>query len=149
MFGLEAWSLWLLIGVLCIGAELIIPGLVIIFFGFGAILTSVFSLIPFINNIFWLQLLVFLACSILSLVILRKKFTNIFKGSIFCPNKESDSPVSAYAEVLEDISDKKEGRIKYNGTTWNAISTSDTIKAGERVKVVRQEGLTYIVEKVC
>ena len=35
------WSIWLLVGVLCIGLELIIPGLVIIFFGFGAVLFKV------------------------------------------------------------------------------------------------------------
>ena len=34
------WSIWLLVGVLCIGLELIIPGLVIIFFGFGAVFLS-------------------------------------------------------------------------------------------------------------
>ena len=51
------WSIWLLVGVLCIGLELIIPGLVIIFFGFGAVFTSVFSLIPFINLLLFLRVL--------------------------------------------------------------------------------------------
>ena len=37
------WSIWLLVGVICIGLELIIPGLVIIFFGFGAVFVSRFT----------------------------------------------------------------------------------------------------------
>ena len=57
------WSIWLLVGVLCIGLELIIPGLVIIFFGFGAVFTSVFSLIPFINQALWLQIIIFVIFS--------------------------------------------------------------------------------------
>ncbi len=144
----EPWSLWLLIGVLCIGAELIIPGLVVIFFGFGAILTSVISLLPFIHDIFWLQILIFLLCSIVSLIFLRKKFTPVFKGSIFSSEKETSLSASSYAEVVEALSDKKEGRIKYNGTTWSAISTSEEIDVGEQVKVLDREGLRYIVEKV-
>lgn len=142
---LEPWSMWLLIGILCIGAELLIPGLVVIFFGFGAILTALFSLLPLIQDRLWIQILIFLVFSILSIVFLRKKFTPIFKGSVFLPNKQADSEVDAYALVLESLSEKKEGRIKYKGTTWNAISVSGEIPEGARVKVVRQEGLTYIV----
>ncbi len=146
---LDPWSLWLLVGVLCIGAELIIPGLVIIFFGFGAILTALISLIPFVATTLWLQILIFVICSVLSLIILRRKFKPIFKGSVFMPEKSDAVPASAYAEVIEALSDKKEGRIKYNGTTWNAASTSGDIEVGERVKVLKKEGLTYIVEKAC
>ncbi len=145
----DPWLLWLLIGVVCIGAELLIPGLVIIFFGFGAILTALISLVPFVATTLWLQLIIFVVCSVLSLIILRRKFTPIFKGSVFMPEKGDAVPASSYAEVVEAMSEKKEGRIKYNGTTWNAASTSGEIEVGERVKVLKKEGLTYIVEKAC
>ena len=143
---MEAWSIWLLSGVICIGLELVVPGLVIIFFGLGAIRTAVFAFI--IPDAVWLQVLVFIICSILSLVFLRKKFTAIFKGSLFYPDKKSDNPASDFAEVIEPISENKEGRIKYGGTTWNAVSVSGEIETGSSVKIIKREGLTYLVEKI-
>ncbi|UTC68116.1 MULTISPECIES: NfeD family protein [unclassified Treponema] len=142
------WSIWLLAGVLCIGLELIIPGLVIIFFGFGAVFTSALTLIPFINEALWLQIIIFIICSVLSLVFLRKKFTPIFKGTVFYPDKKSDKYIEELADVVETVFHNKEGRIKYKGTTWSARSLSGEIPQGEVVRVLRREGLTYIVEKV-
>lgn len=52
-----------------------------------------------------------------------------------------------FADVLETVSETKEGRIKYKGTSWNAVSTSGTIEAGSRVRVLRREGIAYVVEK--
>ncbi|WP_252830180.1 NfeD family protein [Treponema denticola] len=37
--------------------------------------------------------------------------------------------------------------MKYQGTTWSARSLSEEIPAGSMVRVLRREGLTYIVEK--
>ncbi len=139
---LEPWSVWLLIGVICIGLELLMPGLVIIFFGFGAVLTAIFSLLPFVTDIFWLQIVVFLILSVLCLIFLRKKCTGIFKGTVFYPAKEAGQE---FAQALEDISEKKEGRIKYKGTTWSARCESGEIAQGSTVKVLRREGISYIV----
>ena len=141
------WSIWLLVGVICIGLELIIPGLVIIFFGFGAVFTSVFSLIPFINQALWFQIIIFVVFSILSLIFLRKKFTPIFKGTIFYPDKKSDKEAEEFADVIATVLHNKAGRIKYQGTTWSARSISEEIPEGSMVRVLRREGLTYIVEK--
>ncbi|UTC65503.1 NfeD family protein [Treponema sp. OMZ 788] len=141
------WSIWLLIGVLCIGLELIIPGLVIIFFGLGAVFTSAVTLIPFVNQALWLQIILFVLFSVLSLIFLRKKFTPIFKGTVFYSDKKSDKAGEEFADVVEIVFHNKEGRIKYKGTTWSARSMSEEIPEGSRVRVLRREGLTYIVEK--
>ena len=145
---MEMWSVWLIMGAVCIGLELFIPGFVIIFFGFGCILTSVCCVIPLIQNVIWFQIILFLFFSIISLVFLRKRFTFVFKGSIFYPDRKNDVYSSDFADVLEDVSDIKEGRIKFNGTTWNARTISGNIETGKRVKVLRREGITYIVENV-
>ena len=141
------WSIWLLVGVICIGLELIILGLVIIFFGFGAVFTSVFSLIPFINQALWFQIIIFVIFSVLSLAFLRKRFTPIFRGTIFYPDKKSGKEEDEFADVIETVFHNKEGRIKYQGTTWSARSISEEIPEGSMVRVLRREGLTYIVEK--
>ena len=87
---MEYWMIWLIAGALCIGLELFIPGLVIIFFGLGCVCTAGFSLLSFVNNRVWLQIVLFLIFSVLSLAFLRKKFTIIFKGTLFYPDKKLD-----------------------------------------------------------
>ena len=144
---MEYWMIWLIAGALCIGLELFIPGLVIIFFGLGCVCTAVFSLLSFVNNRVWLQIVLFLIFSVLSLAFLRKKFTIIFKGTLFYLDKKLDMYSFEFADVLETVSETKEGRIKYKGTSWNAVSTLGTIEAGSRVRVLRREGIAYVVEK--
>ena len=78
---------------------------------------------------------------------LRKKFTPIFKGTIFYSDKKSDKEAEEFADVIETVFHNKEGRIKYQGTTWSARSLSEEIPEGSMVRVLRREGLTYIVEK--
>ena len=144
---MEYWMIWLIAGALCIGLELFIPGLVIIFFGLGCVCTAGFSLLSFVNDRVWLQIVLFLIFSVLSLAFLRKKFTIIFKGTLFYPDKKLDMYSFEFADVLETVSETKEGRIKYKGTSWNAVSTLGTIEAGSRVRVLRREGIAYVVEK--
>lgn len=116
------------------------------FFGLGAILTAVFAFV--VPEVLWLQVLVFIVCSLFSLLFLRKKFTSVFKGSMFYPDKKSDNSAADFAEVSETVYENKEGRIKYKGTTWNALSVSGEIEKGSSVKIIKKEGLTYFVEKV-
>lgn len=142
---MESWFVWLLAGIICIGLELFIPGLVIIFFGFGAIFAALFSI--FVSNVVF-QVIIFIFFSILPLVFFRKKFKSVFKGSVFYPDKKTDKTAFEFAEVLEAVSENAEGRIKYNGTTWNAVSVSGKIEAGSSVKIIRREGLTFLVEKI-
>ena len=44
-----SWFIWALIGVGCIGLEMLIPGFVIFFFGLGALATALCTLIPFVG----------------------------------------------------------------------------------------------------
>ncbi|PIE97998.1 MAG: nodulation efficiency protein D [Treponema sp.] len=143
---MQIWFFWLLVGIVCIGLELIIPGLVIIFFGFGAICAAIFSFVPFVASNLWLQALIFIFFSVSSLLFLRSRFKDVFKGSFFGGTKNSRA--DKFAEVIDDILDGRVGRIKYKGTSWNAVSNSGDITAGTQVKVVSKEGMTYTVEKV-
>ncbi|EGC77264.1 hypothetical protein HMPREF9353_01614 [Treponema denticola F0402] len=61
--------------------------------------------------------------------------------------KKDDKEAEEFADVIETVFHNKEGRIKYQGTTWSARSLSEEIPAGSMVRVLRREGLTYIVEK--
>ncbi len=145
----DSWFVWALIGIVCIGLEMLVPGFVIFFFGMGALLTALTSLIPGIADILWLQILLFIVYSVCSLVFLRKQFKKIFAGTVFDTRRMSDEDIGTggVAEVLETISPVKDGRIRFRGTTWNArTSGTDTFAPGASVRVISREGLVYVVE---
>ena len=145
MFG-DPTFLWALLGLVLIGTEFILPGFIIFFFGAGALVTSLISLLlPGIDSRIGLQIIIWIAASGLSLGTLRKYVSRVFKGS-FLPGRQ-DSSVGKTALVIEKIGPDAPGRIKYQGTSWKAISYTETIEEGEEVSIIEQDNLTFTVTK--
>ena len=146
----EPWFVWALIGICFIGFEMLMPGFVIFFFGLGGLLTALLCLIPFFAGILWLQILFFIGFSILSLVFLRKKFSAIFAGTVFKSKtgKYEDDGIGELAEVTEAIGSNVQGRIRFRGTTWKALSNNTEISVGQKVRIVSRENVTYKVEVI-
>jgi len=146
----DPWFLWALIGIVCIGLEMLLPGFVIFFFGIGGLITALCCLVPFVSEIVWLQILLFITFSILSLVFLRRKFTKVFAGTVFDShkvNKETDG-VGKIADVVETVGSVTEGRIRFQGTTWKAHTKTGECLAGTHARIVSREGMTYVIEPV-
>jgi len=143
----QPWFVWAIVGVVCVGLEMLLPGFVIIFFGIGALLTAVLSLIPAVSGQIWLQVLVFIAFSVVSLVFLRRRFAKIFAGTLFDSRHVDPEETGAgeTAEVIEAVTPLSDGRIRFRGTTWPARTRSGTIPAGSRAIVIERDGMTYIV----
>lgn len=136
--------IWGLLGVLLIASEMLIPGFVIFFFGSGAIVTAILSvIIPGIAARFGLQAIIWSASSILSLIILRRRFSKIFKGTVL--NSQRDESVGKTALVTEKITPESPGRVRYQGTTWTAVSYTETFEPGEKVEIIKEDGLTLVV----
>ena len=144
----DPWFVWAVIGVACVGLEMLLPGFVIFFFGMGALATALCCLMSPVAGALWLQIVLFVAFSILSLVLLRKRFTRIFEGTVFNPSKASgeDEGTGETAEVVEAIGAAKDGRIRFRGTTWKAKSDEGDFPAGSMVRIVERDGMTYIVK---
>jgi membrane protein implicated in regulation of membrane protease activity len=50
--------------------------------------------------------------------------------------------------VVQDVDpDHSQGRIDLRGSTWNAMSVSEPIPAGERARVLYRDNLVWVVEK--
>jgi len=147
---LDSWFLWALIGISCIGLEMLLPGFVIFFFGLGGIATALFCLVPVVSDLLWLQILLFIVLSILSLVFLRKRFTKIFGGTIFDSQRTNseEAGIGKIAEVIESAGVVKEGRIRFQGTSWKALAREGEIAVGTRVRIVSRDSMTYIIEPV-
>ena len=151
MEGLKDWLrpdvLWFVAGVALILMEFAMPGLIIIFFGIGACLVGVLCLFcdPSLN----VQLLVFLATSVVLLVVLRRWCTGIFKGhgeSRLDLDKPSDNFVGETATVLDAIEPGRAGKVEFHGTPWKA-EADDAIPEGCEVEVVESTSLTLKVKR--
>lgn len=137
--------IWWIAGILMIVSEFFITDFVMFFFGLGAILTGLSAyFIPAVESNLMLQFLLWAGLSTLSLLGLRKYFGRVFRGKFFNPDKENDM-LGASAKVVEDISPDNPGRISYEGTTWKAISYTESFSAGTTVSIISKEGIGYIV----
>lgn len=143
----QPWLIWAIVGVVCIGMEMLLPGFVIFFFGLGALLTALVSLIPFVSDATWLQVILFAVFSVISLVFLRQRFAKIFAGTVFDSRHADPEETGAgeTAEVIETVSPQTDGRIRFQGTTWPARTRAGTILPGSRAIVIERNGMTYII----
>jgi len=146
MFFFNPIFIWAFIGLLFIGLEFAIPGVVIVFFGAGALITSLLTaIIPGLKSSVVLQIFLWLGTSSLSLAFLRKYLSKVFRGKTL-PDDGSDASGKT-AEVIERITPEEDGRVHFQGTTWKASSYTEILEKGEKATVLKQEGLTLIVSK--
>jgi len=146
MFFLNPIFIWAFIGLVFIGLEFAIPGLVIIFFGAGALITSILTaIIPGLRSGIGWQILLWLGASSLSLAFLRKYLSKVFRGTTLVDT--GDKPSGKSATVIERIAPDSPGRVHFEGTSWKASSYTEILEEGETVTVLKQEGLTLFVSK--
>ena len=140
--------LWFLLGLILMAAEVFIPGFVIFFFGFGAvmsgILTAAFPILK--SRVVW-QVLIWLGSSTLSLFLLRRYLSKVFRGRLFEKKAEETDHTGEKAEVIEEIRPDRPGRVRFRGTSWKAESYDEVFKPGERVEILKTENLSLVVTR--
>jgi membrane protein implicated in regulation of membrane protease activity len=137
---------WAILGFLMVISEFFIPGLVIIFFGAGALLTALLTaIIPGLSALMIPQILMWVGFSSLSLISLRRYFKRIFTGQMITAGEHDYDDGGKTAKVLETIKPDSPGRISYKGTSWEARSFDKTYKKGSRVWILKKEGMAYYV----
>ena len=135
---------WAVAGIVLLVAEFLVPGFVIFFFGVGALLTALASaLLPPVAGSIALQGVIWALGSILSLRFLRRRFSRVFRGdTVEGPSTED---VGATVVVTERITPDEPGRVRYRGTSWKAISYTESFVPGDRVQIVQEDNLTLVV----
>lgn len=131
--------LWFLAGVLFFALELLLPGLIVFFFGLGAWCAAlVVYLLPMPLSS---QLLVFLAASLVFLTLLRSTLKKVFLGRTLEKDAmDSSLPLVGTGEVIEDILPPAPGAIKYGGSFWQAVADQPLTK-GTIVRVLEKKNL--------
>ena len=139
---------WFLVGLVLLIMEFILPGLVVFFFGVGAWIVAIICLFTEIG--INTQLIIFIVCSVLSLLVLRRWIKGIFLGHTDSRqdlNKNMDEFVGHRAIVKQKILPKLGGKVEFHGTNWEAQSEQE-IAEGAVVEIVGKDNLTLKVKIV-
>lgn len=138
---------WVAVGLLLMLGEIVVPGLVVIFLGTGAILVGLGRYLNLINgelNSFtWWFIL-----SLLLILLLRGILQRLFPGDSSYQSADDDADAfGKTANVVYEISIRHDkGRIKFKGSTWPAKCGVRRIKKGRKVKIVNRDNIHWIVE---
>jgi inner membrane protein len=132
------WSWWIL-GLVLLGAEILIPGIFLIWIGLAAIVVGAISFLLWDSAIWgWqVQLLVFAALSLISALIGRR----IMAGR----DDDTDQPMLnrrmeqmvGRTAMLEEPITEGQGRIRLGDTLW--VVRGPELPAGTRVRIVAIE----------
>ena len=92
----------------------------------------------------YIQIAVFVLLGVVLLVLTRKPLEKLLKKTKQKTN--ADRVLDMTGIVTEEITEEKPGEVKVDGKKWTAISTQ-TIKEGSKVKILKIDGVKLIVEE--
>lgn len=138
---LNSYGFWLLLGLLLLISELFTPALVAIFFGIGALVVGLLTLIGLIDSPA-VQLLLFALISVGSLFALRKHFRRWLRGNETTADTTNPDNIELVGKRVKVITDFEQGMgdVQLNGAKWDAEST-DALKAGDSAWVLSHSGI--------
>jgi membrane protein implicated in regulation of membrane protease activity len=138
--------IWFLVGLVLLILEFALPGLIIFFFGVGAWVVALICLFTDIG--INTQLIIFIICSVLSLLILRRWLKGVFLGHTDSKQdlkKKLEEFVGQRAVVKERIVPKLGGKVELHGTNWEAHADEE-IAAGTVVEIIGKDNITLKVK---
>ncbi|MBH9974245.1 MULTISPECIES: NfeD family protein [Bartonella] len=143
---LGAWN-WVVLGFVLLLLELIFPGVFFVWFGLGALLTALVSLLfyhlPWVAS--WeVEVIFFLIFSIIMVLIGRNFFRRDRETDEPLLNRRTDQIIGKRVVLEEPVRDGK-GRIRVDDTIWR-IKGPD-LPEGTEVKVVAFENGVFTIEK--
>jgi inner membrane protein len=134
-----AWWIWIILGAVLLGAEMIIAAdFYLVFFGASGLLMGL-ALLVGLELPSWAQWLIYATMAILLLVTYRTRL----KASLTKPDQELDAEIVDEVGVAsEDIATGSDGKIELRGTSWSARNVGDQdMKVGDPARVVEKTGL--------
>ncbi|MEO1022802.1 MAG: NfeD family protein [Bacteroidota bacterium] len=141
--------IFLLGGILLMILELVIPGGVAIVLGFSGILIGLLRFLGLLADP-GTATLAWLITSVALTIVVRPFINKYFGGETHYKYADEDyEAMDEIVDVLEDINDEtNEGRIRYQGISWQARSLEGSIHAGQQVRIKYRDNTTWIVEPV-
>ncbi len=140
---MNATVIWFVAGLALFLLEFVVPGLILFFFAVGAWIVAFLTL--FFNWSVDVQLFMFLGSSILSVLLFRKSLKKIMYSRKKPNEVVEDEFVGKTALAQTAIAPGKNGRVEFNGVSWDAAST-DTIDKGDRVVITGNDSILLFVK---
>jgi inner membrane protein len=139
------WWHWLVIGFILVALEMAASGgFYVIFFGIAALVIAGMHALDIAGPV-WVQLVLFSAMSVGSLLFFRGPLLKWMQ--LDQPGKDVDSLVGDVAVPLEDIPSGSVGRAELRGTVWSARNqASATLARGQRCTVVEVDRLMIFLK---
>ena len=143
-----AFSLWLGSGIFLMAIEFLVPGLVLVFVGLGALTVALGMHLGYIDEIVQ-QFITFFISSIIYLLTLRFLVLRFIPSVTRKENIDEDEEVmGSIVEIVADINSGEFGRVEHSGSSWQARAEGNqTILKGEQVKIIGRDNITWIVQK--
>lgn len=134
--------IWFGLGLAFFLLEFLVPGFILFFFGLGAWIVALLTF--FFDVSLNVQLMVFVASSVLSVLLFRNWVRRRFGLGQSAVDVLPDEFIgkTAIAETL--IAPGKKGRVEFKGTEWDACS-DEIITPGENVIITRIESILLYV----
>ena len=144
-----AFSLWLGSGIFLMAIEFLVPGLVMVFVGLGALTVALGMHLGHIDGVLQ-QFITFFISSIIYLLTLRFLVLRFVPSVTRKENIDEDEEVmGSIVEIVADINSGEFGRVEHSGSSWQARAEGDqTILKGEQVKIIGRDNITWIVQKI-
>lgn len=151
MFGISIKLFWVVVAIAFGVVEAATLSLTMIWFSVGAIVALIAN---YLGASFAIQVALFAVVSISLLIFATKKLIGIDRQKDNTHWASVGTNVNAmYGKkgvVLKEIKPDNTGLVKVKGEDWTAISANENevIKKGEKIKVIKVEGVKLIVEKI-
>jgi len=149
-FDLNPPMVWFLLGIAFLVLEAFVPGVFLLFFGLGAWSAALAALAGLNQTA---QLLTFMAVSLVSLALLRKKLKSLLTARAG-RGEMTDDPVFAAQFLGREVAvvgEAAQGRlalVELNGSNWQAESEGEPLRLGDRVRVVGLKNLVLVVTRI-
>ncbi|EOQ96503.1 nodulation efficiency protein NfeD [Leptospira wolbachii serovar Codice str. CDC] len=138
---------WIFLGITLLFSEFLLPGTFVMFLGIGAIFTGILArLVPME---FYSQVVVWVVSSLVSILIGGTAVRRFFKSESSVDPFIQDDFLNQIVPVETDILVQRHGgKVRFQGTLWDAISKDSKIPKGNFVRILSRENLTFTVERV-
>lgn len=140
-----AWMAWTLLAVVCMILEVTSGDFFLTCFAIGALAAIVPAalVLPL-----WLQILVWVAVSVLSIYFIRPFILQHLHSKEEDRKSNADALIGRTGRVVQPIPAGGHGYVQIDGDTWKSCSTTgEAIPEGSRVVVVQRESIILTVKR--
>lgn len=140
---------WLLFGAVLVFAELVLPGLVSVFVGLGALSVAALLHLNYIESV-PAQLAAWFVSSTIYIFTIRILVVRFYPSDTEKQNIDEDQAmVGRTVDVVESISSTRPGRVSFGESTWTAkLNGEEKIGMGEKAVIVGRDNISWIVKKI-